>query len=51
MEHVTNAVTNITSVDVRRLGCLILTNANVQNLAMNAVKSFVSDRLGHTIID
>ncbi|EDV43132.1 uncharacterized protein Dana_GF18336 [Drosophila ananassae] len=50
-EHVIEAVTNITSVDIRELGWLILTNTTVQNLAMNAVKSFASDRLGHTIID
>ncbi|KAH8316027.1 hypothetical protein KR074_008994 [Drosophila pseudoananassae] len=50
-EHVINAVTNITAVDVLQLGFLIMTNSNIQTLAMNAVKSFATNHLGHTIID
>nr|XP_017101719.2 protein C19orf12 homolog [Drosophila bipectinata] len=50
-EHVINAVNNITPVDVLELGFLIMTNPNIQSLAMNAVKSFATNHLGHTIID
>ncbi|XP_020811766.1 protein C19orf12 homolog [Drosophila serrata] len=50
-DHVVNAITNVRPIDAVKVVGLILSNEDIGNVALNAVKSFATERMGLTIID
>ncbi|KAH8232694.1 hypothetical protein KR032_011955 [Drosophila birchii] len=50
-DHVVKAITNVRPIDAVRLVGLILGNENIRSVALNAIKSFATQRMGLTIVN
>ncbi|KAH8283946.1 hypothetical protein KR054_005502 [Drosophila jambulina] len=50
-DHVVNAIANVRPIDAVKVVGLILSNENIRNVALNAMKSFATERMGLTIVD
>ncbi|XP_017036794.1 protein Nazo [Drosophila kikkawai] len=50
-DHVVNAISNIRPIDAVEVVGLILRNEDIRNVALNAVRSFATERMGLTIVD
>ncbi|XP_017036795.1 protein Nazo-like [Drosophila kikkawai] len=50
-DHVVNAIFNIRRIDAVQVVGLILSIEDIRNFALNKVRSFVTERMGLTIVD
>ncbi|KAH8250857.1 hypothetical protein KR038_000156, partial [Drosophila bunnanda] len=50
-DHVLNAITSVRPIDAVKVVGLILRNEEIGNIALNAVKSFATQRMGLSIVD
>lgn len=50
-DHVMNAISNVGAIDAVKVVGLILNNDDVRSIALNAIKSFATERMGLTIVD